>query len=234
MRSDECRGQSGGTRDLDFDLTAPLVAQLSDRKPDRRADFIVELERRPLGQSKDMGPDGNRGKDRRSWHHIGQDAEQALSRQGYADLLGRLTNRGGDEIGISRLSPPARQRHVARPGVASAMRATDHEHRVGHGRQNQRDRRPEESRLIRNDRKRGPEPTGEESVECQWECGRQAPPQHPPREGVGAGAGVAAPEALGRAVSDMRRSTWSLPQLQLTAADPRTRRSNRLPQALHW
>jgi hypothetical protein len=44
---------------------------------------------------------------------------------------------------------------------------------------------------------------------------------------------VAGLDPAGRAVTDMRRSTSSLPQLHVTVADPRTSRSNRVPQALH-
>lgn len=181
-----------------------------------------------------MRADSDRGKDGGPWNDVREHTEKRGPGKIDTDLFCGLPDGGRDEIRIGGLPPASGERDVPGPRIPFAVRAPDDEYRIGTGCEDERDRRPVEAWLIGYDRQGSPEAAGEESIGRQWECDRQDPPQQPP---AAAGAGVEACDpafdAVGRAVSDMRRSTASLPQGQVTATVPRTSRSNRLPQSLH-
>lgn len=232
-RGHEGRRRSRRAGNFHLHCRLPLVAEVSKWKPGGRGDLGIEREVRSSHQAEDVGTNGDRGKRPGSRIHVVEHAEEGRPGQPDADLLGSLPDRRVDEIVVARLTSAAGERHVTRPGVAFAVGTPDDQYRVGLRREDQRNRCPEKAGLVGDDGKCRAQPAGEKAVRRQWECERQAPPQQLPVAGAAAGAGCPVPADAGRAVRDISRSTASLPQLQVTAAGPRTSRSKRLPHRAH-
>ena len=162
-------------------------------------------------------------------------AEERRAVEDEADLLERLADSGLQQVGVSGLAAAARQRHVPRPGIAGVLGAADEEDRVGRGRDDDRDRRPDQAGIVRTHHRLVPREALAQpgKAEAQWLWEWHPPPQHPPPGGGPSRLKSAGfPAVAGRAVSDMSRSSFRPLQLgQATLVSERTSCSNSASQA---
>jgi hypothetical protein len=152
-------------------------------------------------------PDRDRGKHGSPGYHILQNSGQVLMAELETYFFPGFPKRRVQQVGVLALPPPARQGHVPRPGIPSALGSPDKEDGVRVGCQHNRDRRPKQRVVVIKDRlvlvqalAEARQPFGQ--CECDW----QLPPQHPPCGARRLEAGLA-PVRLGRAGSEIRRSS---------------------------
>ena len=124
------------------------MQQMVEIHPLGGGDFRIGNQGRPLGKREDVGPNSDGRQGGRAGDNVVQAAEQVGRHEREADLLGGLANGGRDEIGVGLLAPAAGQRHVSRPRISRALGAADEEDGIWGGNEDDRDRRPEERRVI--------------------------------------------------------------------------------------
>ena len=104
----------------------------------------VERQYRPGRGQEHEGSDSNRWEDWRSGDYVIEGSSQVLPIQPDSNLFLGLTDRGCEEILVSRLAAAARQRHVPAPGVSSALSPPDEKDALGFGSEDDGDRGPQQ------------------------------------------------------------------------------------------
>jgi hypothetical protein len=126
--------QAGIAGDIQPDwMVGARVDEMVDRDPFGGGHLGVERQHRPHRGQEHEGPDRYRWEDGRSRDHVIEGSSQMLAVQLDSDFFLGLTDRGCEEIRVSRLAAAARQSHVAAPGISGALGAPDQKDAIGFG-----------------------------------------------------------------------------------------------------
>jgi hypothetical protein len=165
-------------------MVGARVDEMVDRDPFGGGHLGVERQHRSHWGQEHEGPDRYGWEDGRSWDHVIEGSSQMLAVQLDSDFFLGLTDRGCEEIRVSRLAAAARQSHVAAPGISGALGAPDQKDAIGLGSEDNGDCGPQERCVVvgaglvtGQTLAKANQPGGQ--CECDW----QPPPQPPPPGG---------------------------------------------------